>query len=199
MKKYTDLVVVGVVVALCAGTLHAQGIESSPGTRVGVGVALERTLASVLFGGGEDRLVGLSNIYVPIVTASGFRVEPEIGYARYSESSGDDWKSSASSLRIGLGILPATQRGNTSIYYGARFGLVYTATSTEAIGFDESESKTDYYVGAVIGGEYTVSMHFGVGAEVQINYVAVGDFEEASDDSVSAIGNRNLILVRWYF
>ena len=166
---------------------------------LGIGVALERTL---FFGDSEDVAflpVGFSNIYVPIITASGFRVEPEIGYLRFSQS-GTEWKESGSSLRIGLGILPAMQRGNTSIYFGARLGLVYTKTSFEATGFDgDSESKTDYYVGAAVGAEYAVSPHFAVGAEVQVNYISVGDFNEESDQSSSLIGNKNLIFLRWYF
>ena len=199
MKKYAGLTVVGVALALCTGTLHAQETETSPGTRVGIGVALERTL---LFGDEGDLAflpVGLSNIYVPIVMASGFRIEPEIGYLRLSES-GDDWKSSGSSMRFGLGILPAVRRGNTSIYFGARLGLVYTKTSFEFTGSESrSESKTDYYVGAAVGAEYGFSTHFTVGAEVQVNYISVGDFAEESDGSHSLIGNRNLVFLRWYF
>ncbi len=174
---------------LVAGPLDAQ--ESA--TRFGIGVSLGKE-----FVGFEDEgmltLFDFPSFYLPIVVSPGFRVEPEFGLWKYS-ASGDDWDYSMTLLVLGCGLLGVSERGNGNIYYGARLALLRISYSD-----GDDDSKTDFYIGPAVGGEYLFADHLGLGGEAQLNYVHVGQWGDDDDDeSESIIRSRTLIFVRWYF
>jgi hypothetical protein len=136
---------------------------------------------------------------LPISLSSNFRIEPEIGYYRYSGSD-EDWEESYSILSIGCGIFSVTQKGKVDIYYGLRLGLRSTSYSYRYTwdGVDSvDESKTDFYIGPAIGGEYFFTKHLTLGGEIQLNYIFIGQWDDG-EGSESVIRTKPLIFVRWY-
>ena len=198
MKKVSLILLFGTAFFLISNLLYAQEKE----TRLGVGVSLGKE--SLLID--EDAILTLFDFprfYIPIITSPQFRFEPEIGLYRYSRS-GDDWESSYMILSLGCGIFPMTHKGKVYIYYGARLGLVRISYSSEYTwnGHTESDedSKTDFYIGPTIGGEYFFTDHLSLGGEAQLNYTFIGQFDNGDDDvSESLISSKTLIFVRWYF
>jgi hypothetical protein len=103
-----------------------------------------------------------------------------------------------------LGTVLAYVNTNESLnyYYGIDLGVILTSVSNESsyLGSTETSdlSKTDFYIGPAIGGEYMFSNNFSLGGEIQVNYISIGNFDDNSDDSTSAISTRGKIILRWY-
>ena len=84
-----------------------------------------------------------------------------------------------SNWRVGAVIAYATAIASMKLYYGINIGIILSSTSFEMTGEDsEDNSKTDFFVGPAIGGEYMFSDNFSLGGEIQINYISVGQFDE---------------------
>jgi hypothetical protein len=63
------------------------------------------------------------------------------------------------------------------------------------------ESKTDFFIGPIAGGEYMLHKDFSLGGEIQLNYISVGHYEDATnvyDRTETIISTRALIFIRWY-
>ncbi len=89
-----------------------------------------------------------------------------------------------------------------NFYYGIDIGVILSAYSIESNSqyFESvSRDKTDFFIGPAIGGEYMFNDSFSLGAEIQINYISVGQYDDDSQDvSQSLISTRGLITLRWY-
>ena len=190
MKKASFIMLLVVTSLYLSNFLHAQEERS----RIGIGVSIGKEVLAA--DGMQLTLFDFPSFYLPISLSSNFRFEPEIGYYRYS-GSGEDWKQSYSILSIGCGIFLMTRKGNVDIYYGARLGLISTLSSYEYTWSDGEESKTDFYVGPAIGGEYFFTKHLTLGGEIQFNYISMGQWDDG-EDSESVIRTKPLIFVRWY-
>ena len=70
--------------------------------------------------------------------------------------------------------------------------------SFEFNGDGESNSKTDFRIGPVAGGEYYFADQFSLGAEIQVNYLSIGDFNDDSDVSRSLISTKPVLYIRWF-
>lgn len=150
------------------------------------------------------------SFYMPIIISSRFRIEPEIGLYRFSESD-EYWKQSATIFTLGCGFFSMTRKEKVDIYYGVRLKLARISWSEEYEyswnGYQESEkdkfSKTDFYISPAVGGEYFFNKHFSLGGEIQLNYIILGQWHmdeyENDDSSGSEIKSNTLIFVRWYF
>lgn len=190
MKKASFIMLLVVTSFYLSNFLHAQEERS----RIGIGVSIGKEVLPT--DGMQLTLFDFPSFYLPISLSSNFRFEPEIGYYRYSGSD-EDWKESASILSIGCGIFLMTRKGKVDIYYGARLGLISTSHSYEYPWSDGEESKTDFYVGPAIGGEYFFNKHLTLGGEIQFNYISMGQWDDG-EGSESVIRTKPLIFVRWY-
>ncbi len=193
MKKASFIMLLVVTSFFLSSFLHAQEERS----RIGFGVSLGKEIVEI---GEAYTMLDFPSFYLPISLSSNFRFEPEIGYLRYSGSD-EDWEESRSILSIGCGIFSVTQKGKVDIYYGVRLGLRSTSRSYQFTwdGVDSvDESKTDFYIGPAIGGEYFFTDHLTLGGEIQLNYIFIGQWSDG-EDSESVIRTKPLIFVRWYF
>ncbi len=180
-------------------------------SKIGVGVSLNPT---ALFSSSSSSTmflpIGLTNIYIPITMGQRFRIEPEVGiYSQSSEikSGPSTSKSSSTIFRLGFGLLkihPYEDAVNT--YFGSRVGILSLSSTSSSTGSpDASTTETDFYIGFVVGGEHMLSSHFGIGGEVQLNYVSFGQPERTpastttSERSQSMITNNALMFFRWYY
>ncbi len=78
---------------------------------------------------------------------------------------------------------------------------------------ERTESRTDLYIGLTVGGEYFLSSRFSLGAEGQINRIAMGDpdvtYTSSNDDGddsepgsshdLSLASNNMMVFLRFYF
>jgi hypothetical protein len=205
MKRISFLLVFGAIFLLAANPLHGLEESIQKPTRIGVGVTIGKELG--YFDEGElfTLPIGFSNIYVPIIMQSKFRLEPELGLFRYSYSSenGFEYSTSYSSWRFGLGIFPLVPKGKVNLYYGARFGIILSSETEESDGDKEDYSKTDWYIGPSVGAEYFFTDHLSLGGEAQINFIFLGRWENGDADDIdrseSVITNRVLVVLRWYY
>lgn len=184
----------------------ATGQENQ--VKVGIGVSVNPT---ALFSSNTSPTmflpVGLTNIYVPIMTSMNFRLEPEVGILTLSsETSGSSpSKTSSTALRFGLGLFYVKPLDSSfSFYVGPRLGILVSSTTVKYTFDPETKtSETDFYVGACVGGEYSFSRHFSLGGEVQLNYVSYGSPDRtpgsSSSRSQSVFTSNALLFCRWYF
>jgi hypothetical protein len=180
-------------------------------SNIGLGVSLNPT---ALFSSSTTSTmflpIGLTNIYIPITIGQKFRIEPEIGiYSQSSESkSGTSTSKNSSTLfRLGFGLLKIHPYEDVfNAYFGTRMGILSLSSTSSYTGSpDASTNEIDAYIGFVVGGEHMLSPHFGIGGEVQLNYVSFGQPERTpapsttSDRSQSIITNNAVMFFRWYY
>ncbi|MBA7522587.1 hypothetical protein ES705_14707 [subsurface metagenome] len=198
MKKASFIMLLVVTFFYLSNFLHAQEERSQEKrSRIGFGVSLGKEIMEI---GEVYTLLDFPSFYLPIRLSPAFRIEPEIGYYRYSGSD-EDWEESRSILSIGCGIFSVTQKGKVDIYYGLRLGIMRISYSYSYTwdGVDsDDDSKTDFYIGPAIGGEYFFTDHLTLGGEIQLNYIFIGQWSDG-EDSESVIRTKPLIFVRWYF
>jgi len=205
MKFSSLLISVGlfVISSLC--------LSQESDIKIGLGVSLNPT--ALLNSSTSATIflpIGFTNIYAPITFQQKYRIEPEAGI--YSQSStvksGALLSNSSSTLvRLGIGVLKIQSYEDTfNAYYGSRIGiLLVSSTSTYTGSPDASAKETDYYIGFVAGGEHMLSQHFGIGGEIQINYVDFGNPvrtptpSTSSERDQSVITNNALMFFRWYY
>lgn len=161
--------------ALLISPTQAQSDQS--GSAYGVGVS---------FNGG-------TTFYVPMHFGS-VRIEPELGFHRrgVTRDNADDQFNTR--LRFGLGGFGTlTSHESADIYGGVRLGVVRKA-NTEG---ETTTTTSDFFVGPALGGEYFLSDHFSLGAEVAAFYTNVG--RAAPDISEERIETNAQPFVRVYF
>ena len=88
----------------------------------------------------------------------------------------------------------ANSKASMNYYYGIDIGAILSSQSSSST----DRSKTDFYIGPAIGGEYMFSDNFSLGGEIQVNYIKLGNFDEDSDASTSLVSTRGKIILRWY-
>ncbi len=176
--------------------------------RIGFGVGFGQGLGFI---GSED----FSVLSLPIdftdfsvtIRSTNFRFEPTLGYFSISSSitsssSGYTSEFKSSNFRLGTVLAYANAMESMNLYYGIDFGIILSSETRESSfpGGSEStdESKTDFFIGPAVGGEYMFSDNFSLGGEIQINYISIGNFDDDSDASTSAISSRGKIILRWY-
>ena len=180
--------------------------------RIGFGVGFGRELTSVIsVYGNED----LSVITLPVdfvdlsvtIRSKNFLFEPNFGYYStswsYTSSSSDNSQEyKTSNLRLGTVLAYVNTNESLNYYYGIDLGVILASESSESNYNGNSEttdkSKTDFFIGPAIGGEYMFSNNFSLGGEIQVNYISFGNFNDDSDVSTSAISSRGKIILRWY-
>jgi hypothetical protein len=151
----------------------------------------------------ETLPVDMANFSV-IIKGSFFRFEPSLGYftmsADYSEP-GLTTERSSSNIRLGAVIAFNNDPiESVNFYYGIDFGFILSSFSyTSSISTASTdESKTDFFIGPAIGGEYMFNKHFSLGGEINLNYIAIGQYDSDNVSSSWAISTRGQIFLRWY-
>lgn len=179
--------------------------------RIGFGVGFGREYTPVYVYGGIEEL---SVITLPVefvdlsvtIRSKNFLFEPTFGYSSTSHSytslSERKHERNFSNLRLGTVLAYVNTNESLNYYYGIDLGVILTSVSNESsyLGNTETsdQSKTDFFIGPAIGGEYMFSNNFSLGGEIQVNYISFGNFGDNSDDSISAISTRGKIILRWY-
>jgi hypothetical protein len=151
----------------------------------------------------ETLPVDMANFSV-IIKGSFFRFEPSLGYftmsADYSEP-GLTTERSSSNIRLGAVIAFNNDPiESVDFYYGIDFGFIlssYSYTSSISTASTD-ESKTDFFIGPTVGGEYMFNKHFTLGGEINLNYISIGQYDSESESSAWAISTRGQIFLRWY-
>ena len=174
--------------------------------RIGFGVGFGQGFS--FFGGEELSVITLPIDFADfsvIIRGKNFRFEPTLGYFSSSSSSTTSEytsESSSSNVRLGTVLAYATAIASMNLYYGIDFGVILSSESSESTfpfgSESRDESKTDFFIGPVVGGEYMFSDNFSLGGEIQINYISIGNFNDDSNASTSAFSSRGKIILRWY-
>ncbi len=186
--------------ALIAIGSLASNVYAEDGPRFGLGTGYSSG-GSVGFLGIEidlEEVLTPVSLYAPI-TFGNFRIEPEIGYIRSAQSD-DNVSITNSTFQLGSGFLGLHEIvDRTRLYYGARLGLSHSSVEADFNGEfapdDESESRTNFYIGPALGTEYMPNDHFSLGGEAQLLYTSIDD----PDSDISLINTRTTLFVRVYF
>jgi hypothetical protein len=141
-----------------------------------------------------------------IIRGKNFRIEPSLGYFTLSSDYSDgeySGESSMSNFRIGAVIAYNNSSFESmNFYYGIDIGVILSSisgssnnpyTGSESI----DESKTDFFIGPAIGGEYMFNRYFSLGGEINLNYISVGNYGD-EDATTWLISTRGAVYVRWY-
>ena len=199
------------VITLSVLTVSSTGFSQESETTIGLGVSLNPT---ALFSSSSFTTlflpVGLTNIYVPITIGEKFRIEPEAGiYSQSSENSTDAILSNTSStlFRLGVGLFKIYTYDETFLaYVGPRIGILSSSSTWESTGSTTTTTKElDLFIGLATGGEHSLSPHFSIGGEVQLNYVSFGNPVRTpasstwSETKQSMFTNNALMFFRWHF
>lgn len=217
MKKRMTILATGLLILGLQASVMAQEERS---VRFGVGAGIDVTDFTLMFLDDDLFMSGPGfDIFLPLRISNVLIIEPSLAVATSSETTSPEGAAettdSASILRFGLGLAyPITLTESTRAYVGVRTGAMFWSTTNEYLntedeGVESSEtSRTDPFVGLQVGGEYYLSPSFSLGAEVQLTYTIIGDFESSStegdvdttaDDSGSTITSNALLIVRWFF
>lgn len=180
--------------------LSASMIEAQEDTKVGLGVAivdLQQLLEA-------STLETNATISIPIITSSGFRLEPEIGLfttTQKAEYEGSSSEYTVTSWSIGLGLFSQKEYGDFNLYYGGRVGYMSKKVSMESSFSSGEETTSGFYIGPAIGGEHNFSKHFSLGVEAQFGYALLTNEEEDRpyDIDLSIFNTRALVFFRFYF
>jgi len=139
-----------------------------------------------------------------IIKGSFFRFEPSFGYYTSTREYSDaGYGSDRSSSNLRLGAVVAFNNDSIesmNFYYGVDFGFIISSYSFTPHSSDQStdDSKTDFFIGPAIGGEYMFNKHFSLGGEINLNYISFGQYDSEGESSSWAISTRCLIYLRWY-
>ncbi len=174
---------------------------------LGVSLSSELTMYRIYSENGEQQIItqpiNMANFSM-IIKGSFFRFEPSIGYftmsSDYSEPAYTSGRAS-SNLRLGAVVaFNSDSIESMNFYYGIDFGFIISSYSYTSSSSDQStdDSKTDFFIGPAIGGEYMFNRHFSLGGEINLNYISIGHYDYEGEASSWAISTRGLIFIRWY-
>ncbi|MDX1531673.1 MAG: outer membrane beta-barrel protein [Rhodothermales bacterium] len=184
----------------------AQAQESLPG--FGVGLRLNDVLGTFTPFISEDLALSAATgatFYLPLNVSSRFRLEPELGFGRFSSSVEDvDAGLTVSQFHLGVGAMALLPRPDLTLYVGGR--LRYTRSSEtnelpEDFGGDEETSASAFGFGPVVGGEHFFGRHFSLGGEVGVLYQTYGADRDgdAFELDLSTLNTFASALLRFYF
>ena len=181
--------------------------EDDDNVQFGFGVSLSKDLSVYSSRVGELEIetlpIDLANISF-IIKGTFFRIEPSVGYHTMSiefSNAGITYERSSSNTRLGAVVAFNNEPiESMNLYYGIGFGFILDNASFTSTDTDESQddSKTDFFIGPAVGGEYMFNRYFSLGGEVNLNYISIGNYEYDGDISTWAISTRGLIFLRWY-
>jgi hypothetical protein len=175
----------------------------------GFGVSLSSEYSVYNFYGYGEQLqietlpIDMANISM-VIKDNYFRVEPSLGYfTKSSDYSDGGYSTERSTTNIRIGTVIAFNNANIesmNFYYGVDLGLILSRSSyTSNISSESTDrSKTDFFIGPAVGGEYMFIKYFSLGGEINLNYISIGQYDSGSGTSEWAISTRGVIYLRWY-
>jgi len=180
--------------------LLIQPVQSQPQEDVTVGLGVSINTLDLALADGSGRTASLSPFTFTLpVTTSSFRLDPEIGFFRSSQST-DQRSQSQSVFTAGTGAFYLSQYDNAQLLIGGRLGLRRRGFTQEFGDDEESRSAIDFLIGPAVGGEYYMSPHFSIGVEARFIYVNRGTSEETPEDvSASQLRTSGVASLRVHF
>ena len=145
-----------------------------------------------------------------VIRGKNFRIEPSLGYfTGSSDYTNGQYHSEGSISNFRIGAVIAYNNSSfesMNFYYGIDIGVILSSESGSVnnpyTGSDSYDrSKTDFFIGPAIGGEYMFNRYFSLGGEINLNYVSVGNYSDGEDEDDSTtwlISTRGAVYVRWY-
>ena len=190
---------------LLAALLTAPALAvAQPGsaTRIGLGVRIG-TVPFLYDETGDLSLFGAPRVSVPVDVNGVVRIEPEIGIASTSFSSGSDEQTTRQTA-LGVAVSALVPREDLTLTVGGRLRYL-RSTFAYSFGPDDRETTgVTFAIGPLIGGEYPFSDRFALGAEVGLEYRAYTlDYSfsgnTSNDDGRSGYGTTAALSARFFF
>lgn len=201
MKTMLRTAAIAVALTL-AGAASAQQASQARAPRLGIGIGLPTSeLGALIAGGGTSGIA--PQIYVPINVTPKLRVEPQIGILTLNEDSGTD----SSFFSLGAGAFYAMDLGDRALLYvGPRLILgFFNSKEPFGGGVTAKTSRTDWYIGAALGGEAFLHPRLSLGGEAQLGRWGIGDeetkvpgFPTDTQPGGSSVQTQGVIFVRVY-
>ncbi len=169
------------VVAVAAMVVAAPA-QAQNGGKIGLGVAIVPL----------DPALGTTiEVYVPLMVAPNFRIEPEVGIKTASNDAGD-----SSDITIGAGFFAVQKAAqNADMYFGGRLKLNFASVKPSG---GTSTSATDIELAAAAGGEYYLAPKFSIGVEGQLGFYSLGKVNGAGGLSTTGFFTTGLGFLRFY-
>jgi len=185
--------------------------EEDNNTQFGFGISLSNEYSVYIFNGYGEQLqvetlpIDMANISL-IIKNDLFRFEPSFGYfttSRDHSEGGTSYENTTTNIRLGAVIaLNNNNIESMNLYYGMDIGLIINSNSYSYNGVYSNESndqsKTDFFVGAAVGGEYMFIKYFSLGGEINLNYISFGQYDSESGTTSWAMSTRGAVYLRWY-
>lgn len=190
------------LVALFITPLQAQSADAM--APFGLGIRVNDFLSSIAsVADGSSLSSGGATLLVPINVNAAFRIEPEIGFGRFSDGTSDgDFTVSYTQFRTGVGLMRLIPNDDYVLYVGGRLQYSRATNSVDFPGDnDDEESQSAFGLGPVVGGEHYFSSRFSLGGEAGLFYRSFSselDGEE-SDTDTSSINTVGSVFLRFYF
>jgi hypothetical protein len=188
-------------------TIFSSAQTEASNVQFGFGVSLTREVPTFASTEEMDIMtlpIDLANFSL-VIKGKNFRIEPSLGYfTGSSDYSNGQYHSESSISNFRIGAVIAYNNSaieSMNFYYGIDIGVILSSLSASSSTSNEStdESKTDFFVGPAIGGEYMFNRHFSLGGEINLNYISVGNYGDSEGDNTTwLISTRGAIYVRWY-
>jgi hypothetical protein len=167
-----------------SGTAPLGSTEARP--MIGLGVSIEPLAEAA----GRSKTIEL---YVPVLVAPQFRLEPSLGILSNSPPAGG---TSTRDFTLGLGLFFVQKAAAPiDLYAGGRVKLNFAHVETGPVGARVTTSGTDVILAAAVGGEYYFVPRFSLGLEGQLGFFSNST---ASGDNSGAF-TTGLAFLRVYF
>ena len=128
-------------------------------------------------------------VYVPLMIAPNFRLEPSLGIFTNDPSGGGVERSD---ITLGVGAFFVNRIApQADMYVGGRLKLNFASEDNGVV----DDSDTDVLLAGAVGGEYYLVPKFSIGMEAQLGLYSLGD---VSGDS-SGFFTTGLAFLRVYF
>jgi len=187
---------------------------------LGIGIdAVPNTVTSV-FGFDADGRTGM--ILVPIRVVPRIRLQPALGYWRFSQDIHDAvsrFEQNLTQWSAGLALhylFPLAQKVQTYVGSSIAFNRLSETAWTEFSPSPPNKrtaKRTDTVLSAIAGGEYFFAPGFSMGGEVQLQYLMAGDVAISEEPTptpppvptptpefdASVIQTNGQLVIRWYF
>ena len=198
------LMIVAVILAMTSGLAFSQDVVlGDKSLKFGLGAAFGKESLPMGQPGMTINGVDFPSFYVPIIIGSNIRFEPFFGMVQWKMDDGTDIQKMGY-MEFGAGLFFLQWIGPVDLYFGVRGGLFIVSMSEEN-GDKETASRSDFFVGPAIGGEYFFTPHLSLGGEVQFIFMQWGEWKydpeiNGGDDYKTTImKTRPLFFIRWYF
>jgi len=188
-------VAAGLALSLAGPAAAQTRVTSTPPTastydsgrpKVGLGISV----VPLIDPAGVARTV---EIYVPVLVAPQFRLEPSLGWA---SSNGPTGAQDTRDVTLGLGLFYVQNlAAPVDLYAGGRIKLNFAHLETGPANARVGTSGTDVVIAAALGGEYYVVPRFSVGLEGQLGFYSNST---VSGDNSGAY-TTGLAFLRFYF